>query len=274
MTAGKPISVGESLGSLCGVYVEFVGLSQLTPPDRELARVFGHPLERGWKVPIFRALRPGYHPWYPTENEGLVLAQCIGAVMSLCERMLKRDAQDYWKDVGVFPSMVPAPECGNGRRYDVEMVKVSEPPDTTPEPAPPDHDRIGEIRDRTYPVRGTFEADHFYGGAMIGKKEERKACVRMGLVTDANSGMLFPPELGTPERTTSDIIATVVLNAVETAQRLPGEIRVDQHQLRTLLEPLAAELGITVRTVKRLPALREAKRRLLTMMDDPGPFMS
>jgi hypothetical protein len=273
MAAGRRISVGEFFGALRGVYVEFVGLSELTPPDRELARMFGHPLKRGSKVPIFRALRPGYHPWYPTENEGVVLAECIGAVMALCERMLKGDSQDYWKDAGVFPSMVPAQDCGNRERYDLEMVKVSEPPATTPEPAPLDQGRIRKIRERTYPVRGVFEADHFYGGAMIGKKDERKACVRMGLVADADSGMLLPPELGMPERATSDIIATVVLNAVETAHRLPREIRVTQHQLKTLLEPLAAELGITVRMVKHLPTLEEAKKELLTLMGDPGPFM-
>lgn len=273
MAAGRPISIGEFYGSLRGVYVEFVGLSELTPPDRELARVFGHPLKRGLKVPIFRSLRPGYHPWYPTENEGLVLAECLGAVMALCERMLKGEAQDYWKEGGVFPLMIPAQECGNGEGYAVETVKASEPPVTTPEAAPLDQGRIREIRDRTYPVRGVFEADHFYGGGMIGKKDQRKACVRMGLVADGNSGMVFPPELGMPERATSDIIATVVLNAVETAQCLPREIRVDQHQLKTLLEPLAAELGITVRTVKHLPALQEAKRELLSLMGDPGSFM-
>ena len=120
---------------------------------------------------------------------------------------------------------------------------------------------------------GVFEADHFYGGGMIGKNDQRKACVRMGLVADGNSGMVFPPELGMPERATSDIMATVVLNAVETAQCLPREIRVDQHQLKTLLEPLAAELGITVRTVKHLPALQEVKRELLSLMGDPGSFM-
>lgn len=273
MAAGRPISIGEFYGSLRGVYVEFVGLSQVTPPDRELARVCGHPLKRGSKVPIFRALRPGYHPWYPTEDEGLVLAECLRAVMALCERMLKGDAQDYWKDEGVFPFMVPAQECGNGQRYDVEIAKVPEPPAATPETAALDQGRIREIRNRAYPVRGVFEADHFYGGGMIGKKDERKACVRMGLVADGNSGMVFPPELGMPERSASDIIATAVLNAVETAQRLPREIRVDQHQLKTLLEPLAAELGIIVRTVKRLPALQEAKQEILTLMGDPGPFM-
>jgi hypothetical protein len=73
----------------------------------------------------------------------------------------------------------------------------------------------------------------------------------MGLVADAVSGFVFPPELAMPERATADIIATAVLNAIDTAQCLPLEIRVNQHEFRTFLEPLASELGLAVQTVKR-----------------------
>jgi hypothetical protein len=273
IAAGTSISIGEFYGSLRGVYVEFVGLSQVTPPDRELAQTFGHPLKRGLKAPIFRALRPGYHPWYTTENEGVVLAECIEAVLALCEGISKGDAPDYWKDAGTYPSMVSSKIGGDDKRYDVEMVKVAEPPAATAEPALLDQNRIRQIRDRKYPVRGAFEADHFYSGAMIGKRDERKACVRLGLVADANSGLVFPPELGLPERATSDIIATALLKAIDTAQCLPREIHVNQQQFKAFLEPLARELGITVRTVKRLPALQEPKEQLLTMMGDGGPFL-
>jgi Domain of unknown function (DUF6930) len=70
------------------------------------------------------------------------------------------------------------------------------------------------------------------------------------------------------------IIATAVLNAIYTAQCLPREVRVNQHQFRMFLEPLASELGLAVRTLKRLPALQRAKEELLAMMWDPGPFRS
>ena len=225
-------------------------------------------------MPIFRALRPGYHPWYTTENEGVVLAECIEAVLALCERISKGDGVEYWKDAWTYPSMVSSKAGGDDKRYDVEMVKVTELPAATPEPAQLDQNRIRQIRDRKYPVCGAFEAEHFYGGAMVGKRSERKACVRLGLVVDANSGLVFPPELGMPERATSDIIATALLNAIDTAQCLPREIRVHQHEFKPFLQPLSRELGIPVRTVKRLPALQEAKEHLLTMMGDPGRFIA
>jgi len=274
IAAGKSISIGDFYGSLRGVYVEFVGLSQLTSPDRELARTFGHPLKRGLKVPIFRALRPGYHPWYPTENEGVVLSECIGGVLAFCERLQRSDAHDYWEDDGVYPSLVPVQVDPEGKRFDIEMVTIPERVPAAPEPTKLDENRIRKILEKNYRRQGALEVEHFYAAGMVGKRDERKACIRMGLVADAGSGFVFPPELAMPERATADIIATAVLNAIDTAHCLPREIRVDKHEFRTLLEPLAIELRLVVRTVKRLPALQRAKEELLAMMGDPGPFNS
>jgi hypothetical protein len=274
MAAGEPISIGEFYGSLRGVYVEFVGLSELTPPDRELARTFGHPLKRGLKAPIFRALRPGYHPWYPTENEGIVLAECIGGVLAFCERLRKSEVHDYWKEDGVYPFMVPVQVEPERKQFDIEMVRIPEPVAATPQPTNLDEDRIRKILERNYRHQGAFEVDHFYAAGMVGKRDERKACIRIGLAADVSSGFVFPPELAMPERATADIIVTVVLNAIDTARCLPREVRVNQPHFRMFLEPLASELGLAVRTVKRLPALQQAKEELLAMMGDPGPFGS
>ena len=225
-------------------------------------------------VPMFRALRPGYHPWYPTENEGIVLAECIGGVLAFGERLGKSDAHDYWEDDGMYPFLVPVQDELERKRFDIEMVTIPERPSATPQPTKLDEDRIRKILQKDYPRQGALEVEHFYAAGMVGKRDERKACIRMGLVADAGSGFVFAPELAMPERATADVIATAVLNAIETARCLPREIRVDQHEFRTFLEPLASELGLAVRTVKRLRALQQAKEELLAMMGDPGPFIS
>jgi len=252
IAAGKSISIGEFYGSLRGVYVEFVGLSQLTSPDRELARTFGQPLKRGLKVPMFR----------------------IGGVLVFCERLRKSDAHDYWEDDGMYPFLVPVQIEPERKRFDIEMVTIPERLPVTPQPTKLDEDRIRKILQKNYPRQGALEVEHFYAAGMVGKRDERKACIRMGLVADAGSGFVFPPELAMPEPATADIIATAVLNAIDTAQCLPREIHVDQQEFRILLEPLASALRLAVRMVKRLPALQQAKEELLAMMGDPGPIFS
>lgn len=274
MAAGQPISIGEFYGSLRGVYVEFVGLSELTPPDRELARVFGHPLKRGFKAPIFRAMRPGYQPWYLTENEGVVLAECLESVIALCERIGRGGRPDYWEHPDTYPFLTPVQRGQERLGYDIEMRKITAPQANTLAPPRLDQNRIERLQRRNYPVRGAFEAEHFYAGGTIGKKDERKAVVRLGLVADADSGLVFPPELGMPERATADMLASAVLGAIEAARFLPREVRVSQLQLEACLESLARELGFAVRTVKRLPAVEEAKESLLASMGDPGPFIA
>jgi hypothetical protein len=174
----------------------------------------------------------------------------------------------------MYPFLVPVQVEPEPKRFDIEMVTIPERLPATPQPTKLDEDRIRKILQKNYPRQGALEVEHFYAAGMVGKRDERKACIRMGLVADAGSGFVFAPELAMPERTAADIIATAVLNAIDTAQCLPCEIRVDQHEFRTFLEPLASKLRLAVRMVKCLPALQQAKEELLAMMGDPGPVIS
>src|SRR5207302_11145891 len=81
-------------------------------------------------------------------------------------------------------------------------------------------------------------------------------------------------EAGMPERATSEMLATAVLSAIETARFLPREVRISHLQWEACLESLARELGFAVRMVKRLPAAEEAKESVLAAMGDPGPLIA
>jgi hypothetical protein len=132
----------------------------------------------------------------------------------------------------MYPFLVPIQVEPEGKRFDIEMVTIPERLQAMPQPTKLDEDRIRKILQKNHPRQGALEVAHFYAAGMVGKRDERKAYMRMGLVADARSGFVFAPELAMPDRATADIIATAVLNAIDTAQCLPREIRVDQHEFR------------------------------------------
>src|SRR5579864_7399271 len=79
--AGEVASMGDFLANQHSVFVHYVWPSEMTPPDRELAKAMGHPLARGTAAPTFRTIRPGYHPWYVTESDARILARGLQAVL-------------------------------------------------------------------------------------------------------------------------------------------------------------------------------------------------
>src|SRR5712672_2613861 len=94
IATGKPIAPGDFFASMRGVCVEFVTAKEQTAPDRELLEASGHPKKRGKRAPIFRAYRPGYHPWYITESEGRLLVSCLSATLAFCDHALQMDDID------------------------------------------------------------------------------------------------------------------------------------------------------------------------------------
>ena len=269
VAAGEPVSSGDFRGSQTGVSVEYVGSAEVTPPDRELLRHFGHPTQKGVGRPIFRALRPGYYPWYVTEAEGRLLAECMQALVVFCNKHSKQTV-NYWTEKDTYPLLVPMPDSPES--YKIEIVKVPIPLPAMPKPSVLDEARLSKLRAKDYAMRGCFEADCFYAMAKLGARNERKSFVRIGLVTDAKSGFLFPPEIGMAARSLAEVLPDAILKAIETIKFLPEEIRLDKEEFKTVLAPLAQQLGISLRVVKSSPAVREAKQGLLAMMGDPSAF--
>jgi hypothetical protein len=119
IAAGKPISAEDFFASMRGVSVEFVTAKEQTPPDRVLLEAFGHVKKRGKRGAIFRALRPGYHPWYVTEGEARTLVYCLKGVIAFCQYVFEEmEDIDYWEKEDVFP-------CSKGRRREPQVFRNS-----------------------------------------------------------------------------------------------------------------------------------------------------
>jgi hypothetical protein len=267
---GKPFAPADFYGTTRAVMVEYVPARGQKPPDRELLTTFGHPVKRGTRAPIFRAVRPGYNPWYLTEKEGKLLALCLRGILALCITDPPAGDIDYWEQEDVFPFLTPKQNDATRSGYEVQLVKAPEPPSTRPPAAALDEGQINDILRRLFPQRGFLEADHFFAMAEIGERDERKACVSAAVVCDGDSGYAFQPELGMPGEPSGGLLVRAILGAIRSNRVVPREIRVRKQEFKFLLEDLSARLGCEIRVKKSLPMLDPFKKGLLGFMGDPG----
>jgi hypothetical protein len=266
MAAGEIADAGEFFASQHSVYVEFVPRADLDGPDRKLLAALGHLVGRAKASPIFRAIRPGFHPWFVTEEEAQTLEECMRAVIEVCSATSTLADVKYWDQADTYPVVSRLEGLTSEPRYRIELIKTMLPSEPPLPKVQLGEERLRHLRTRDHAVRGVMELDYFLSGAMIGKKSERKACPCIALAVDADSGIVFPPELASPSVSAGDVLAGALLKAIQTGRALPREIRVRSGRFKDCLDPLSEFCGAPIKVVGSLPALEEAREQLLRMM--------
>ncbi len=260
------MSAGEFFGGNNSITVEFVPRKEMQQPDRELLRAAGPQWAKSSRVPVFRSTRPGYHAWYPNQQEAEVLAEALAAMNWLIATLNAEVEPIYWQQEDLFPRLTPHPGGG----YEVSTVKPLEAPIQMPRIPTIDKAQVHRILARISGETGVLQVDQFLCAAMIGEKNGRKSCARIALVLDAKTGMAFPPEAAGPDQDPGELLVRVVLAALESGAPRPTQIQVRNRETQLLLEPLAAELGAGLKVKATLKPLDMAKRKLMEMMGDPG----
>jgi hypothetical protein len=259
--SGEIADPGEFFASTHCVYVEFVPEAELLRQDRELPAALGHPQGRGLVSPIFRTMRPGFLPWFVTEEEAQTLTECIRAVIVICATVASQESLKFWERIDTYPmaARIEGPEP----RYHVEMFHSILPSEPPVAPVRLAEETLLSVRAQDYAVRGMMELDMTYSGAAIGKKGERKACASIAMAVDAESGMVIVLEVADSRVAAGDTFAKVFLKAIQASRTLPTEVRVRSQKLMDRLAPLMESFGVTVRVASRLPASDEAQAHLL-----------
>ncbi|MGH9664097.1 MAG: DUF7309 domain-containing protein [Bryobacteraceae bacterium] len=272
VSSGLIRSSGDFFAGQRGVSVEFVQLKELTAPDRELLKALGHPLRRGTFAPLFRANRPGYHPWYITEAEANLLRCCLQAEIALLDALSKQPDLPLWDRENAFPAVRHIPVKGHPGRYEIRVEDVPPEPKSSPVLPVLDERKLNATLARQLPMNGVFEIDRFYGNAVIGGPNQRKACMRVALVVDANSGLVFPPLVESPSLPVGDMLVKALYTAIEAAGATPAAVQVVNPEFKVLLAPFAAALGFRVELADSLPALEPARQSLLSFIGGEGPL--
>jgi hypothetical protein len=244
------------------VSVEFVARNELERQDRELLAWLGHPSGKGMFSPIFRAIRPGYHPWFVTAEEAQTLHQCIRGTIAVCSEFVQGRGKNHWRRANVYPLVS---HRANGQPQ-IELIE-STPPDQPPVvPARVDEQALLKLRSQDFPIHGVIELDQILSGAPIGKKNERKAIARISLVVDSQTGLVLGFEVAEPGSSAGDSLAKALVKSVLASRALPKEVSVRTQQLKDCLAPLLESVGTGIRVSKKLPALDGARSQLLQFL--------
>lgn len=272
IATGDDISPGEFVDRLNSVYVDIVPRDEVTPPDRQWLRAFGHPTRTNALSPILRASRPGFHPWYVNEDEGRLLVHCLELFLMFFDRFLPEDPDQFWPEDNVYP-LVHWDRNDEGvvlRR--VNQIEVHEPPLTVPDLRSQDERRIADARKRDYSVQGVWEVDTVYGRTPIGEAHERKIALHGVLVVDAATSFIYAIVIRQASEHTVELAVDAVLNAIESSKTIPFEIRSCNRETVAGLARLEEHLDISVVHQDTVPALEHARNTLLMQMGEPPGF--
>jgi len=262
--SGAKIEPGEYFAVQRSVYVEFVPRKELLLRDRELLAWLDHPQGKGPASPIFRACRPGFHPWFVTAEEARTLAECLRAAIAVCQAVLDGKGKSFWKREDAFPMVSPAKQGETEDR--IEIVKWTLPPEPPVVPVGLNEEMLKQVRGRDYPVRGIMELDCVLTGMPIGGKNERKSCAVFSLAVDAGSGMVYAPNATDSRTPAGEALAKAFLDAVRSTRALPAEVRVRTARIKDSIAPLKEAFGVTIRVSPKLPAADRAISSLLQFL--------
>jgi hypothetical protein len=259
---------GEFFARQNSVSVEFVPRSELERQDREVLSWLGHPKGKGVACPIFRAIRPGFYPWFVSAEEARILVECVRAVIAVCSAILSDGAISFWKSADTYPLVSKVGDEAEGAppRYKIDLVKSVRPVQAVLPPVNLSEERLATVRNKDYPIRGVTELDYLMSGAIVGKPHERKTFACIALAVDAASGMLYAPETTDLTVPAAEALANVFLKSMQSARCVPKEVRVRTGALKDSLNPLMGSLGVAVKASRKLPAADEARASMLRFL--------
>lgn len=255
---------GEVMASMDCLYVEFVPGSELSRRDRELLNALDHPRGKKMVAPVFRSIRPGFHPWYVNAEEARTLAECVRAVSFICSVVAADAEKKFWMEDGVYPLVTPVD--GDEPGYSVDMVEPVLSPEPSAEAVKLPEELLSPLRGRGDALHGAMELEFVYSAASVGEANQRGRSIAIALAVDAESGIVYAPEVTESTTPPAVALAKVFVAAVQSTGRLPREIHVRNKGYKASLAPLMDSLGVKVRFKDRLPEAEQACSHLLEFM--------
>jgi hypothetical protein len=262
MEQAEPRLTQELILQVPQLQASFEDRDILTDKDRQVINRLGLKFRGAHAWPQFRSFRPGFFPWYIENWEAEILIHALEQTLVIAPRFrqnsvifhqIKRDKYlvrvkqgDTWQDsIQYIPSWTEGPFQVNIDENTLARLKAAMPGDAV------------------------FEVDLLMLDTLIKDKLSDRpffpfvlmlAEQKSGFIT--TSDLLIPlPSLATMRENIPSVLAMILADSIP-----PKELYVKDELLFQLLQPLAQEVGLTLKKVSRLryldPAQKELRRAL------------
>lgn len=268
----KPIDRVTLLTSANILYVEYVRIGELKPPDKAVLRAFDITLAPNQLFPIFRSIRRGSTEWYVSSRESRILSEgLLAGLVVFGEVTVNSGANaDLWHDPKKVPLIRVIKGVAGKYRPDVSMVRLPATRGVAPaplKPAPlPEPRELKKLKSEAGDQGAggeQWELDRFFLPSLIGARGERARLIAVAMAADAATGFACPPTIGEYSDDPGEALASALLSAIRTFRRIPGKLYVAGVAIEKCLAPLTAALGIPVEVKKALPAIAACRQSMI-----------
>lgn len=242
------------------ITVTFENRNRLEREDREVIKRLGLNFRGENKWPLFRSYRPGYFPWFLTDEEAkflkIILRQAKEVALNFREtgHLLNPPSRDC--------CLVRIPEEKDGNIiWRDKWQKIPPPPKLQLKTIPLDETRLIKIKKTYLKKKGIWEVDFFYTYPPIKEGEEKPYLPIIFLYVDNKSGLIIKGDLSSHSDYQSKFQKSF-LDLIEDKKLLPQELRVKREEVFRLLEPITSCLEIPLVKVRSLIALEKAQMAL------------
>jgi hypothetical protein len=232
--------------------------------DRDIIKASGFKFSKT-QQPQFRSYRPGYLPWFLTREEASHLNYALTQTITVASRFFS-DANviSFNQDPEDRDYLIRIPRLKDSIPYWEDSIVTVDPPPTQLLQLSVDDTTLGKLKE--FSRSGALEVELFALPATAGRSHERPRLIYALLAVDSASDFIVGVEL----MEAIDGVDLMYASVAETLasdwmqhQIVPQEIRVRSTRLLNVLEPLASELGITLSSAKKLPAVNRAKKSMI-----------
>lgn len=237
----------------------FEDRERLDRQDLDLIKTLGLKFRGRQSWPCFRSHRPGYVPWFLSGSEARYLNLALRYAMMIAEKIL--DKEDLLKPGRKGEYRVAYVSAEGGKA--VWREKWSRPAPYEQDVISPvlDELRMARIKGRTERVEDAWEVDFFFAPVMV-DEGDRPFFPYVALYAVHKAYHILNFSIA-EQRDFSEKFAHNFVEMLEKLKLLPKTIMVKNTTTYNFFRPITESLGISLKKVKNLPAVDDAKESFI-----------